>query len=84
MNSESPFRKYMGRPESVAWQASLIFYQIHIYPEASNEKETSVRWQIQEEIYNWLSSMFNKLDLSAWDNIRKTVGKTNPTKEYSR
>lgn len=84
MDSEAPFRKYIGRPESHAWKTTLIFYQIYIYPVETNERETSVRWQIQEETYNFFSSLFGKIDTKAWDSIRKTVGREDPTKEYSR
>lgn len=84
MDVEAPFRKYVGSPESLAWKTTLTFYQTYIYPEETEEKESAVRWLIQEETYTWLSSMFGKIDFKAWDNIRKTVGRENPTKEYSR
>lgn len=84
MIAEAQFRKYIGLPESLAWKTTLVFYQTYIYPEETDEKESSVRWLIQEETYNWLSNPFGKLNFNAWDNIRKTIGKEDPTKEYSR
>ena len=83
MDSEAPFRKYIGSPESMAWKSVLIWYQIYIYPMETNEKETSVRWTIQNEIYEWLSySLANKPNFKKWDNLRRTIGKRNPTEKY--
>jgi len=80
MNPDESLRKYLRFPETVMLSAVLTKHQVYMYNTA---EEVELHWAMQFAIYGWLA-YGDDIDFNVWNNIRKTVGKKDPTKEYSR
>lgn len=80
MNPDESLRKYFGFPETVMLSTVLTRHQVYTY---DTEEEVKFHWNVQSAIFMWLAYQTD-IDFDVWDNTRKTVGKEDPTKEYSR
>jgi len=80
MNPDETLRKYLRFPETVMLSTVLTKHQVYTY---DTDEEVTFHWDMQFAIFGWLAYEID-MDFDVWDTIRKTVGKKDPTKWYSR